>query len=317
VLIRTITRPTRLVAIILLWVWVGPVTFAQTDSWRLLEAVGAPERAAAESQVIPAGMAMAIEPNTLLRLHLRNGIIREGRFVRRTLLDSTLYAARFAAHARWSSYLPIALDETLSVTLVDGRQYAAPFSGYGELTLLLRSSDGTSDLRIPFESATEIRRANGDPIEPSDLLQAFRTGLLPSAEALELQEPGPPRGIGNRWGNVFQVAVDDIESVTLELPSGDHVGGTIVLGVLVGVAAAVVLFAVLVRSALNSKPKCSGPTYIPPTLLGVHLTARPFDRSRGCYVGDPLAMADVSPDRAMIACQAGSPVQRGEGETHP
>ena len=310
-------RPTRLAAILLLWVWVGPVTFAQTDSWRLLEVVGTPERASAESQVIPAGMAMAIEPNTVLMLHLRNGMVREGRFVRRTLLDSTLYAARFAAHARWSSFLPIALGETVSVSLVDGRQYSGGFLGYGELTLLLRSSDATQDVRIPFESTTEIRRANGDPIEPSDLLQAFRTGLLPSAEALELQEPGPSRGIGKRWGNVFQVAVDDIESVTLELPSGDHVGGTIVLGVLVGVAAAVVLFAVLVRSALNSKPKCSGPGYTPPTLLGVHLTTRPFDRSRGCYVGDPLAVADAWPERATIAWQAGSPVQRGEEETHP
>jgi len=33
----------------------------------------------------------------------------------------------------------------------------------------------------------------------------------------------------------------------------------------------------------------------PQALSGVHRTTRPFDRPRGCYVGDPLAVADPWP----------------------
>ena len=143
-----VSHPTRLAALLLLMVWVGPVTIVQTDSWQLLSLVGAPERASAASQEIPAGKAMLLEPKTPLKLHLRDGSVVEGRFLGRTLLDSALYAPRFAAHARTSSYVPFALSETLRVSLRDGREWTAPFAGYAELTLLLRGPDGP--LRVPF-----------------------------------------------------------------------------------------------------------------------------------------------------------------------
>src|SRR5438132_2023194 len=158
----SVTRSTRFAAILLLLVWVGPVTLEQTDSWRLLRLVGAPERASAETQVIPAGMAMLLQPKTILRLRLRDGSVLEGRFLARTLLDSTLYASRFAARGRSSSFVPFALGETLHVSLRDGREWTAPFAGYAELTMLLRSPDGPEYLRVPFESAREISGANGD-----------------------------------------------------------------------------------------------------------------------------------------------------------
>jgi hypothetical protein len=180
---------------ILLMVWVGPVTFVQTDSWQLLGSIGVPERAAAASQVVPAGKALLLEPNTLLKLHLRDGSVLEGRFVGRTLLDSARYAPRFAAYARSSAYLPFTLGDTLRVSLRDGREWTAPFAGYGEMTLLLRSPKGPGCLRVPFESAVDIHRANGDRIEPSALSRAFFAGGLPSAEALTVQERLPTKGL--------------------------------------------------------------------------------------------------------------------------
>src|SRR5436309_1989619 len=94
------TRPVRLAGMLLLLVWVGPVTFVQTDSWQLLKWAGAPERASAEPRVIPAGKAMLLEPGTLLKLRLRDGSALEGRFLGRTLLEPALYVPRFLAYVR-------------------------------------------------------------------------------------------------------------------------------------------------------------------------------------------------------------------------
>lgn len=294
---RTILRPARLTALLLLIVWIGPVTFVHTDAWRLLRFVGAPDRASAESQVIPAGSAMVLEPGTRLRLRMRDGSVRQGRFQRRALLDSALYAPRFAANAKSSSFVPFMLGEILHVSLRDGREWVAPFAGYAELTLLLRSSDGSAHRRVPFEVAAEIRREDGDLVEPASLIRAFQAGLLPSAEALVLD--------GQRaaaWGGLVEgsddghaVAVEDIAAVTAETSSGIGVGGVIVLSVIVSVIVFYVLLAHTVGSAFD---RCGSTTYGIPTLetLGhVRLTTRPFDRSRGCYVGDELAVVDPSP----------------------
>ena len=285
--------PTRLSSVLLLMVWVGPVTFVQTDSAQLLR-VGDPERAAAESQVIPASMALVLEPGTSLKLHLRDGSVRKGRFLGRTLLDSALYAPRFAARARSSSYVPFALGETLRVSLRDGREWAAPFAGYGELTLLLRSPEGPQYLRVPFEFASEIRRANGDRVEPSDLSRAFHAGLLPSAEALELEQRQHNRGMA-KWVGAPPVAVEDIKSATPESSSsslsGTEIAGIVVLSVIVSVVLICVLIARSIRSSID---KC-GSVPFPQFLTRVHVTTRPFDRYRGCYAGDALAVADPWP----------------------
>ena len=273
----------------MLVVWVGPVTFVQTDSWELLRWLGAPEGASAESQVIPTGTAILLEPQTPLKLRLRDGSVFEGRFPRRALLDSTVYASRFEAHTLSSPFVPFSLSETLHVSLRDDREWTAPFAGYGELTLLLRSPEGAL-LRAPFEFVSEIRRTNGDRVEPVDLARAFHAGLLPSAEALEMELCKPTRSITEPC-SIVKVPVEDIASVSPELPSGVSPAGIVVLSV---VATLVLIFVLLA----NSKPKAPScdiwPGSIPGT-WGARVTTRPFDRERGCYVGDALAVADPWP----------------------
>jgi hypothetical protein len=287
-------HPARLTAMLLLLAWVGPVTFAQTDSWRLLKIVGAPESASAGSHVIPAGEAIVLEPGTPLKLRLRDGSVLKGRFLARTLMDSAFYAPRFAAHI--PSHAVLALGETLSVSLRDGRQWIAPFAGYAELTLLLRNPDGQL-LRVPFESAKAIRRANGGRVKPNALARAFQAGSLPSAEVLVLEEFFPVANESNRWSAERRVAVEDIDSASVESPSGTNVALTIVLTVV----ATVVLIILVIKSGTKSaEPSCG--SAVPPSLLfaGAHFTTRPFDRDRGCYVGDTLAVADAWPGSSEI-----------------
>ena len=292
---RSITHSARLAGTLLLLVWVGPVTLVQTDAWRPLSWVGAPERAAAESRMISAGEAVLLAPGTALKLRLRDGSVVEGRFQERTLLDSALYAQRFAAAARASGYMPLVLGETLGVALDDGRRWTGPFAGYAQLTLLLRGSDGRSFLRVPLESASEIRRANGERVESGALALAFHARRVPSAEALAL-EGLPTGGSIVDWTGHFQVPVEDIESATVELSSGSSLAGGIILGVIVGV----VLFFVLLGASLRSTSTsgCESASFDIPNFLsrsGVQPTTRPFDRDRACYEGDRLAVGEWWP----------------------
>lgn len=276
--------------VLLLVAWVGPVTFVQTDAPQLLRWVGAPEHASAYPRAIPAGEALLLEPGTPLELRLRDGSVVKGRFLGRTLLDASRYAQRFAARARSSSYAPFAPGETLHVALRDGRDWALPFAGYGELALLLERPGEPEPLRVPFEFASEIRRTNGDRVDPRTLARAFRAGKLPSAEALVIEDLLPVGIEADRWAAALRVAAEDIQSATVELPSGTSVAGAVVLGVLVGV----VVFYVILLSSLNSASKgCrSVPSgSLPQVLAGVHLTTRAFDLDRACYVGDALAVA--------------------------
>jgi hypothetical protein len=288
--LRSLKRPTRLAAILLLLVSVGPVTLVQTDSWQLLK-VGAAEAGGLEDPpVIGPGKAMSLEPGTPLTLHMRDGSVLKGRYLGRTLLDSALYAKRFEEYARSSSYVPFALGETLRVSLRDDREWTAPFAGYAELTLLLRNLDGSQNLRIPFEFAREIHRANGDPVEPRALAKAFHARKLPSAEAIALEELLPVGSEEERWASALRVAVEDIKSVNAKTPGGVPVAGIVILSVVATVA-------VIALIAHNTKPEPTGcDSGLPPgTFARAHLTTRPFDRSRGCYVGDPLAVADPWP----------------------
>ena len=298
-----VTRTSRLAGVLLLLLWVGPVTFAQTDAWHLLRLAGAPERASAESQVIPAGRALLLEVGTSLRLRLRDGKVIEGRFLGRTLLDSALYAPRFAAHARSSAYVPLTLGETLHITLGDGREWTAPFAGYAELTLLLASPDGPEPLRVPFELATEIRRAAGERVEPSALTRAFHADLLPSAEALTIETRWHAGHTGDPSAGAIQVPVQDIEVVTLAIPraparsgaSAGEVAGIVVLSVLVSV----VLVIAIIAHSFNSASRSCGSIPASASLAGVHRTTRPFDRHRGCYVDDALTVVDPTPASTM------------------
>jgi hypothetical protein len=288
-------HPPRTAALLLLVVWVGPVTLVQTDSWRLLELIGVPERATAESRVVPAGEALLLQPGTPLKLRLRDGSILEGRFLGRTLLDSAFYAPRFAAHVRSSSFVPFGLGETLRVSLRDGREWAAPFAGYGELTLLLRSPDGSQSLRLPFEFVREVQRSNGDRVEPRDLTLAFHRGLLPSAEAIALEALLPVGSEADRWASALRVAVEDIQSATATLGPGKDVPIIVVLSIFVAVT---LLLVVIASHKDRSDQGCRSVTadgWNPLGFAGAHLTTRPFDRYRGCYVDDPLAVADTWP----------------------
>ena len=293
-------RLSRLAAWLLLMIWVGPVTIVQTDTFQVLKMLGAPERAMAEPRVIPAGRAIQLQIGTSMELRLRDGGVRWGRFLGRALLDSAVYASRFESHARSSSYVPLALGETLHVSLRDGRAMTAPFAGYAELTLLLRSPDGSERLRVPFESAKEIRRSNGDLVPVRDLTRAFRADSLPSAEALALGERLPATH-EPKWAGALLVAVQDIATAVVELPSSPASSGVspgAVVGiVLLSVLIAVVIVFWVIGSAIDSsRSGCSSSSgSVPRWLSRGPRTTRPFDRDRGCFVGDPLAVADPWP----------------------
>lgn len=284
---------TRRIAFFLLLLWVGPVTLVQTDSGVLRTLVGAPGRAAAWDQTIPARQAMVLEPGTTLTLLMRDRSYVEGRLLGRTLLDSAMYAPRFAKYARTSAFVPFAMGETLRVSLRDGREMTAPFAGYGELTLLLRSPADTEYVRVPFESAFAFHRARGDSVQPKTLARAFHHHQLPSAEALVMGDYHPYGSAQEQWDRGRRVAADDIQSATVQPGPGGGSVAAVALGIVIGVAVGVLLFAIAVE---HGSPNCGGNVSFPTNwFTNAHLTTRPFDLDRGCYVGDPLATADPWP----------------------
>ena len=306
---RRFTASARTAAILLLIVWLGPVSFAQTDTWQLFMWAGAPTAASAEAQVIPAGQALVLEPGTPLKLWLRDESVVQGKFLGRALLDSSLYAPRFAAYARTADFVPFALGETLRVSLRDGREWSAPFAGYGEMTLLVKGAEGSDPRRVPFEFVREVRGANGAWVQPKALTRAFRKGSLPSAEAIALGD-----GVGTgaeQWTNALRVAVQDIKSAAVDLPSGGSVAGVVLVSALVTVVLFYVLLAASMRSA--SSTSCSSPNAYPNLLGGMslHLTTRPYDRSRSCYADDPPPMADAAPGGTEVPPDAASAAPTG------
>jgi hypothetical protein len=290
--IRRLLYPARLAAILLLLVWVGPVTFQQTDAWYLLRLAGAPARASAESKSLSAGEAIVLEPGARLRLHLRDGSTVRGVFLGRGLLDSALYAPRFYRNSQWS---PFVLGEVLRVSLRDGRQIHAPFAGYAELTLLLQEPGCAQPLRVPFEFIHTLHRADGDRVEPKDLAKAFRKHWLPSADALVLA--GPAASVHDTCQTALTIAAEDIDSAIMEVQVGANTAGAVGGGIVMGVLFGLVLLVVLVgASSSHSGSSCDAVNV--PSLLGragIHVTTQPFDRERGCWVDEPLLAADPSP----------------------
>lgn len=293
---RRFVPAARAAALLLLLVWIGPVTFAQTDSWALLTWAGVPRSASADVKVIPSGHAIELAPGTHIKVYLRDGKVLEGSYAGRALLDSSVYARRFEEKSRSSAYVPFALGDTLHVALRDGREWIAPFAGYAEVTLLLQNPDSAGYLQVPFEFAKDIQRPNGDRVDTGELAQAFHSGMLPSAEALVLKSRVDAGTIRERWEGADRVAVEDIVSATAVLSSGSNVAGVIVVGALVGAVLAIVLIGTAMNQASHPSCESSSP---PPTGFfsdaGIHLTTRPFDRSRGCFVGDDLAVAGPWP----------------------
>ena len=293
-----IATSVRLAAVLLLFTWLGPVTMTQTDAWQLIRWAGAPVPATASASIVAAGDAVVLEAGVPLKLRLRDGSVIEGRFLGRTLLDPALYAPRFAARAQASSWVPFALGETLRVSLRDGRSLAAAFTGYGELSVLLSNVTGGSDLRIPFEFAKEIRGADGERITPKDLIQAFKKGTLPSREALALGASQPLVSDADEWSSALRVAVEDIASATAQTPSGSSVAGVVILTVLLSL----VLFCVIFAASLHASSTGCAPGQFPNVFTGmsVRFTDRPFDRSRGCFEGEPPLAADTEPGDAEV-----------------
>ena len=294
--LRQFTAPARLTGILLLVVWLGPVSFVQTEAWQLFRWAGAPAPVSADQQVIPARQALVLAPGTPLKLHLRDGSVVDGRFLGRALLDSALYAPRFAAYARTSDFVPFALGETLQVSLRDGREWTAPFAGYGELTMLLDAHDGSGPRRLPFEFAKEIRGAGGAWVNPKALARAFQKGALPSAEALVLGERAGTEYGPEAWSSALRVAVQDIQTASVELPSGGSAAGVVIVAVL---ATLVILYVIAASSFHSSSSGCSSYSGDFSGWL-VELTPRAFDRTRSCYVDDPPAVADAWPGETEV-----------------
>jgi hypothetical protein len=293
--LRRILHPARLAAILLLLVWLGPVTFQQTDAWNLLRLAGTPERASAESKSLSAGEAILLEPGAKLRLRMKDGSTVQGIFLGRGLLDSSLYAPRFYRNSQWS---PFVLGEIVRVSLRDGREIHAPFAGYAELTLLLQAPDCSVPMRVPFEFIQKLHRADGDRVEPKDLAKAYRKHWLPSADALVLA--GPAASVHDTCQAALTIPAEDIESAIMDVHVGANTAGAVGGGILLGVLVAVVLLTVLAASASSSSSSGCQNVNVPSTggLLGragIHPTTKPFDRERGCWVNEPLLAADPTP----------------------
>jgi hypothetical protein len=108
----------------------------------------------------------------------------------------------------------------------------------------------------------------------------------------------------DRWASALRVAVEDVESATAELASGTNVVGIVLLSVVVAVVVVLVVIGYMLDSAID---QCGANLGGSSLRAGVHLTSRPFDRDRGCYVGDPLAVADPWPAPTAEASALGDP----------
>lgn len=294
---RGFLPPARLAGVLLLTIWVGPVTFVQTDGPSWLQWLGAPQNATAFPRSIPPGQAFTLQPGTPLELRLLDGSTIKGRFLGRDLLGDSLYAQRFEACSRDASHAPFALGDTLHVRLRDGREWTLPFAGYGEMALLLRAPDRAEPLRVPFELACDVYGANGERVDPAFLARAFREGRLPSAEALVLDALSSAGSPAECWDMARRVPAEDVRIALADLPAGGGGdAGAIAGGVVLGVVVGVVLVAVLLSQSRNTST--SGCTYngdVPRLFSEVPLTTRPFDLERGCFEGDVL-VADAWPE---------------------
>lgn len=299
-------RIARFSAVMLLLLWVGPVSFVQVEGGALLSLLGAPQPARSANDLVSEGEAVLLQPGTPLELQLRSGRKVRGQFLGRSVLDSAEYARRFAAAPPG----PLAMGETLHVTLHDDREWVAPFEGYGELSLLLRATDGQR-IRVPFGFARTIARADGQSIEPRKLTRAFRSGALPSAEVLLLEGLDPVGTEEERRASALQIPAQDIERTIVKTEGGGLVRAALVLVVVGGV----VLIAVL--ASRPSEPSCNSADFGGASLFGgLTPTDRAFDLERGLFVGDSLVWTGataIGGELAPVAMRASTAAPREMG----
>jgi hypothetical protein len=285
--------PSRAAAILLLLVWLGPVSIAQTDLAQIASYLGAPAPASAEARVVDTGQAVEIEPGARLRIELRDGTHIDGRFLGRALLDSARYVERFQTHALTASPGPIALGETLSVAMRDGTTRTAAFAGYGELSLLLRDPSAEAPYVVPFEFATSVHTSSGEALDLKALAKSYRAGELTSAEALVI---GPKRAIGSpqeQWASALRVPAQDVRMTWFDGPKVGDVAVVLALVTIAGVGLVLIALA-------NMKPDYSGCSNVNiPFIVAMpphtHLTKRPLDLERGRYADDPMIAAGTWP----------------------
>jgi len=264
--------------------------------------LGAPNSATAGASLISPGKAVILEPGARLKLRLRDQSRVEGRYLGRALLDSALYATRFAEHMLASSFAPLALGETLQITLRDGRDRTAAFAGYGDRSLFMSGSPGTEPVRVPIESIDGIRHANDREVDLKVLSRELKRDALPSAEALVIEDLKALGDPNERWSKAERIPVSEIEWASLAIgddKKGSSLAGGIILGALAGAVIAILVIAYAIDSAFDDCGSAVGSMALPP-LSGLTLTTRPFDLDRGCYEGEPLAECGLWPERVDI-----------------
>ena len=253
-------------------------------------------------RVIPAGDALHLEPGVMLQLVLADGSTVSGRFLGRTLLAPEAYAPRFA---RRPALRPIALGETLRVTLADAHTLRGTFRGYAVRSLVLRDMEDTRDVRILFDSTREVRLPAGGLVAVDSLRAADERGELPSLEALAIEPADRPRAISARPGirdvpgplasrieSALKVAYEDIRGTTVRTTQGLR-SGYIVLGLVVDVLVVVIVAA----AAASSMGGCTvGDISMAQAGPPAQWTERPFDTRLARFVDE----WDRAPDVAAI-----------------
>jgi hypothetical protein len=238
-------------------------------------------------QLVPAGDAAFLDLDREIKLHLRNGTTVHGRFRGRTLLDPEIYKARFTARFAAGGWSPLALGESLTMDLLDGRRVSGAFAGYGMRSIVLRSLEDSVGERVPLRSATSIRHALGGLVSIDSLLAAEVRGELPSAEALAIRAFDTTRGISGFVSTRQDVPLEEVQMATVYGQKKEMTGL-----ILFGVAIDVVLFLMLKKAADDAEPGCALILPLAAMSTDVRLTDRPFDRRLGRFVGEDVAWGD-------------------------
>ena len=267
----------------------GPMAMSSSGCFTL-GAMMAASAGDSSPHLVPAGDAAHLDLDRELKLHLNDGTTVHGRFRGRTLLDPETYAARFAARFAAGGWSPLAIDESLTVDLMDGGRVIGVFAGYGMRSLVLRAPGDSVGQRIPLRSATSIRRTGGGLVSIDSLLAADVRGELPSAEALAIREFDTARGISVFVTRRREVPLEEVQMATVYGQDKDATGL-----ILFGVAIDVVLFFMIEKAVRDAGPGCAL-ILLPGALSSdVRFTDRPFDRRLGGFVGEDVAWGDPFP----------------------
>ena len=256
-------------------------------------------------RVIPAGDALHLEPGTRLRIALPDGQQVAGRYAGRTLLPPAAYAPRFARRSS-ARRMPIVPGDSVVVTQVDGRVVSGGFRGYAVRSLVLRTS-GTSDVRIPFDAAREIRREGGGLVSIDSLRAADERDELPSLEALAIETLSKAWSKRLRTETAVQVPFEDIRGATVRTDKGIRTGF-----ILLGLAVDVAIIAIVAASyeGLGGSGCSSSGFTLSHAVPSERWTMRPFDRQLARFIDEWDAapgLASVPFDRTWVPDTTASP----------